>query len=309
MRCPITYSDIDHGKYSIKGLGILARQLKKLEELAYNAEEQRQEAVARAGKMSVQGVQYKLSAVLNVSQGRFDIVNGGGRYILKPQSNLYAELPQNEDLTMRLATIVGIKTPLHGMVYSKDGSLTYFIKRFDRVGHGQRLPLEDFAQLAGESRDTKYDFSMEKLVGIIDRYCTFPAIEKAGLFRLTLFNFLVGNEDMHLKNFSLITEGNIVRMSPAYDLLNTTIAMKNAQEEMALPLQGKKRGLTYRILVDYFGRERLQLTDKVISQTLHDLQQALGPFEVLLGKSFLSPPMQDAFRKLLIERAKRLNFR
>ena len=306
--CPITYADADHGKYSLRGLLLLSRKLLDLKDFAFDAEEQRQEAVARAAKMSIQGVQYKLSANINVKSCRFEVVDHGGRFILKPQSNLYPELPQNEDLSMRFAALAGIKTPLHGLVYCKDGSLTYFIKRFDRIAKGMRLPVEDFAQLAGESRNTKYDYSMERLVGIIDLYCTFPAVEKANLFLLTLFNFLVGNEDMHLKNFSLLSEGKIVRLSPAYDLLNTTIAMKNAREEIALPLKGKKRGLNYKILVDYFGRERLQLTDKIIDQTLNSLKLAVIRFEdELLDRSFLSPHMQRAFLALVNERSKRLN--
>ncbi len=305
--CPITYTEADRGKYSIRGLRMLARNLQGLEDLAYDSEQQRQEAVARAAKMSIQGVQYKLSAIINVKAGMFDLVDNGGRFILKPQSNLYPELPQNEDLTMRLAALVGIKTPLHGMVYSKDGSLTYLIRRFDRSARGVRLPLEDFAQLAGKCRETKYDFSMERLAGIVERYCTFPEIEKAVLFRLTLFNFLVGNEDMHLKNFSLLSEGNLVRLSPAYDLLNSTIAMKNASEEIALPLKGKRRGLSHKLLVDYFGRERLQLKDKVVDQALSTLQQALPQFESLITRSFLSLTMQTAFSQLLNERANRLH--
>jgi serine/threonine-protein kinase HipA len=304
MNCPITYDKVDRGRYSLRGLRLLAPKLDHLDDLAFGAEEQRKEAVARAAKMSIQGMQYKLSAVLNIKDGRFEVVDSGGRYILKPQSPLYPELPQNEDFTMRLATMAGLKTPLHGMVYSKDGSLTYFIKRFDRAGRDVRLSLEDFAQLAGESRETKYDFSMEKVAGIIETYCTFPAVEKAELFLRTLFNFMVGNEDMHLKNFSLLTEGKIVRLSPAYDLMNTTIAMKNSQEEIALPLKGKKRRLGDQILIDYFGRERLALTDKTIKESLNSLKDALSGFESLLDRSFLSQPMRDSYRKLIQTRAR-----
>src|SRR6058998_3362587 len=98
---------------------------------------------------------------------------------------------------MRLAGTVGIEVPVHGLVHGRDGSLTYFIKRFDREGSA-RLPVEDFAQLSGASRETKYDSSMEKVAGVIDQFCTFPAIERVKLFERTFFSFLVGNEDMHL---------------------------------------------------------------------------------------------------------------
>jgi len=92
--------------------------------------QQRQEAISRAGKMSVQGLQLKLSAVLRITEGRFEIVDRGGRYILKPPSLDYSELPENEDLTMRMAAMVEIEVPVHGLLRSVDGSWTYFIKRF-----------------------------------------------------------------------------------------------------------------------------------------------------------------------------------
>ena len=144
-------------------------------------------------------------------------------------------MPENEDLTMRMAGVVGIDVPLHGLVYAKDGSLTYFIKRFDRKGRQEKIAVEDFAQLAGKDRDTKYRSTMEAVVKVLDQFCTFPLIEKARLFKLVLFNFLTGNEDSHLKNFSLMRRVPIIELSPAYDLLNTTIVIR-AQEEIALPL-------------------------------------------------------------------------
>ena len=152
-------------------------------------------------------MQPKLSAALNVRDGVFEVVDLGGRYILKPQVERYKHLPENEDVTMRLAATVGIEIPLHGLVYSKDGSLTYFIRRYDRKGQKDKVHVEDFAQLSGASRDTKYDSSMERVADIVEKFCTFPAIEKLKLFKRTVFSFLVGNEDMHLKNFSLIVRG------------------------------------------------------------------------------------------------------
>ena len=210
--CPITYEPCE-GKYSPQGLQKLSRSLRQLLDLPYSASEQIFEAAARAPKMSIQGVQPKLSAVLNTRKSGFVVVDTGGRYILKPQNPQYRHLPENEDLSMRLAEAAGVPVPLHGLVYSKDGSLTYFIRRFDRVGR-KKIAVEDFSQLLGLSRDTKYDASMEKVAQVIDRYCTFPAVEKIKLFRLTLVNFLIGNEDMHLKNFSLMTRDGKVELTP-----------------------------------------------------------------------------------------------
>ncbi len=301
-RCPITYREIPPElRYSPEGLKKLARRLRNLKDLPLSAEEQRQEAVLRAAKMSMQGVQPKLSARLAVEQEMFELVDTGGEYILKPQTH-FPEVPQNEDLTMHLADLFGIEVPLHGLVYSKDGSLTYFIKRFDRVARGGKLPLEDFAQLTGRTRETKYDSSMEQVAEVLEEFCTFPLVEKRKLFRLTLFNFLIGNEDMHLKNFSLIRRNGRVELSPAYDLLNSTIALSQATEEIALPLGGKKRNLSRALLVDYFGAKQLGLNRQVVQETLSHLSPLLPSWIEWINMSFLSDTMKEKYLNLLSKR-------
>ncbi len=289
-RCPITYDSLPDGvHYSPQGLRQLHRDLKSLAPLEFTAEQQRQEAIRR----------------MRISEGRFEIVDRGGRYILKPPSLDFPELPANEDVTMRMAAAVDIEVPLHGLLRSADPSLTYFIRRFDRAGR-ERLPVEDFAQLSGASRDTKYDSSMEKVADIVDRFCTFPSIERVKLFERTLFSFLVGNEDMHLKNFSLITRQRKVELAPAYDFLNTTIALVNPREELALPLNGKKSKLTRKDIVDYFGRERLRLNDVILNETLARFSQALPRWHERLGHSFLSEDARGRFAELLTQRTRRM---
>lgn len=301
-RCPISYEPCKNSHYSEKGLKLLSQNLTGLKLLAYTAAEQRSEASARATKLSIQGVQPKLSAILNIKDSRFELVDNGGKYILKPQHHLYQQLPENEDVTMRMAKAAGITVPIHGLIWSKDHSLTYFIKRFDRAGHKDKIPVEDFSQLAGLTRDTKYNYSMEKLVLLLDEYCTFPVIEKARLFRRVLFNWIVGNEDMHLKNYSVIRNGDKIELSPAYDLLNSTIVIKGISEEIALSLSGKKKNLTRENLVDYFGRERCGLTDKVISDILQSFSQAIETWYSLLKICFLSEDYKEKYAALLSKR-------
>ena len=305
--CPITYEPCGNKKYSAKGLKLLSPKLGKLNDLPLTQEDQLKEVVARAVKMSIQGVQPKLSVKLRTKEERFEIVDRGGEYILKPQNNFYPELPENEDLTMRLAKWIGIEIPLHGLVYSIDGKFNYFIKRFDRYGKNKKLSLEDFAQLAGKSRETKYDFSMEKIIPLLDQYCTFPLLEKIKLFRLTLFNYLIGNEDMHLKNYSIINRDNKIELSPAYDLLNTTIASKNVKEEIALPISGKKSNLTYKVLIKYWGKDRLQLNENVISKIIVEIKNAQTKWEELIKISFLSNQMKEKYLNLLNSRRTKLN--
>ncbi len=209
---------------------------------------------------------------------------------------------------MSLAEIVGLEVPVHGLVFSKDNSLTYFIKRFDRIGNKKKLAQEDFAQLSGFDRHTKYNSSMEHVIKIINTFCSFPKIEGLKLFKLTLFNFLIGNEDMHLKKFSLLTRGNITGLSPAYDLLNSTIFLKRMKEEIALPIRGKKNNLTRKDFIEYLAADRLGLNHAVIEGVLNDFQKAIPGWFDLIGVCFMSTAMKERYINLLAERCARLNF-
>lgn len=298
-RCPITYELCANYKYSEKGLRMIAPKLTHLNDLPYTAAELRQEAANRAKKLSIQGVQPKLSATISVAKQEFKIVDQFGTYIIKPQNDLFPELPENEDVTMRMAKVFGLDVPFHGMLYAKDGSLSYFIKRFDRYGKGKKIATEDFAQLTGNTRDTKYRFTMEKLVPVIDEFCSFPAIEKADFFKRILFCYVTGNEDMHLKNFSLITKNGKTTLTPIYDFLNSSIAIKNPEEEIALTLKGKKSNFKATDFIDYYAKDRLQLNEKTVTTILEQMHNAIPKWKELLDISFLSEEMKNKYFELL----------
>lgn len=302
-RCLITYDPVPDGSdYSARGLRILHTRLSHLDPLPFTNEELIQEAVNRASKMSLQGIQPKLSAILRVREGRFELVDKGGRFILKPPNAAYPELPENEDLTMKLAKVAGLETPDQGLVRAKDGKLVYWIRRFDRVGQKGKLAVEDFAQLLGRDRETKYDSSVEQVVGAIDRYCTFPLVEKKVFFERFLFNYLVGNEDMHLKNYSVFTDRDVVRLAPCYDFLSSTVVLRESSEESALPLRGKKSGFTRNLVVKYLGAERLGLPEQVIESVLKTFRE-IGPLgQGWIDRSFLSPDLKKKYQALVISR-------
>jgi len=304
-RCPITYELCGTEKYSLKGLAMIAPKLTVLIDLPFSAAEQRQEAANRAKKLSIQGVQPKLSAVISVVNQQFEIVDQFGNYIIKPQNDIFPELPQNEDVTMKMAKVYGLDVPLHGLIYSNDGSLSYFIKRFDRYGKGKKHATEDFAQLTGNSRDTKYNYTMEKLVNVIEEYCTFPAIEKADFFKRILFCFITGNEDMHLKNFSVITKAGKTNLTPVYDFINSSISINNPQEELALSLKGKKSNFKATELIDYYAKERLELNNKTIDSILFDMNKSVSKWTELIEISFLSDKMKEKYLKLMNDRVSR----
>ncbi|MEB2297885.1 MAG: HipA domain-containing protein, partial [Ignavibacteria bacterium] len=208
--------------------------MKKIKELAV-------EALGKS--ISVPGVQPKLSLDFKGKGGkenRLTIVGLWGRFILKPPFNEYPEMPELEDVTMHLSELLNINTAEHSLIKLKSGELAYISKRFDRTKNG-KLHVEDMAQLTGTLTENKYRSSMEKVGNVILKYSSYPGIDAIRLFELTLFSFITGNSDMHLKNFSLIrNEDNEIMLSPAYDLLSTKLLIPKDKEDLALPLNGKK---------------------------------------------------------------------
>ena len=305
--CPISLESLLPGQeYSEAGLKRIHPKLKHLEPLEYSYQEQLREVRRRSDKMSIQGVQPKLSAVLKLKDSSFGLVNRGGKFILKPNPLAYEEVPANEALTMSMAAVAGIDVPVHGLLRAQDDSWVYFVKRYDREGRSGKVHVEDFAQLSSLTRETKYASSLERVVQLVDEFCTFPAIEKPKLAKRLLFCFLTGNEDMHLKNFSIWVQNGVVSLTPAYDLLNSTLVLENAKEESALPLHGKKKKLTRKLWLNYFCRERLKLTEIQVAKILQDLQEAMPAFDDLIERSHLSKGHQFWYREILNERAKRL---
>ncbi len=307
-RCPITYRDCGDDDYSPEGLRLLNNRLTRLSPLPLSAAEQRREALRLAGKLSIQGMQPKLTAVLSVERETFEPVDRYGLYILKPQHADYPQLPENEGLTMHLARVASLDVPVSGLIYSSDSSMTYFIRRFDRVGRTGKLATEDFAQLAGRERGTKYRYSLEKLATLIDRHCSFPVVERARLFQRTVFCWLTGNEDMHLKNSSMIRRSGKAELSPLYDCLNTTVVYmamgrpRSEIDELALPLNGKKRNITRRDLLEYLGKNHLNLTGRVVEKTLEHFSSVLPEWFRLIEISFLDDGLKNLYGELLRQR-------
>lgn len=259
-----------------------------------------------ADKLSIGGVQPKFSAVLSPSAQGFEVVERNGRYILKPPHPHFPEVPENEALTMDLARRAGVEVPSFGLVPNSDGTFTYFVSRFDRHGKKGKYAVEDFAQLAQASRNTKYRSSLEQVATLIEAHCTFPVVEKVKLWRRVLVAFLTGNEDMHLKNYSLITVKGKIELTPAYDLVNTTIVLAKAKEESALPLRGKKSRLKRDDLVDYFAAQRLNLRQPVIARVLMEIREALPTWRERIARAHLSDSQKVAYLDLLEQRVERL---
>ncbi len=197
-------------------------------------------------QVTVTGVQPKLSVDLEKEANgkkRFTIVGLWGKYILKPQTELYVNLPENEDLTMHLATMVNIKTVPHSLIRFKDGSLAYITKRIDRDKKKGKIPMEDMCQLTEKLTEQKYKGSHEQIAKIIMLHSAYPVLDLLTYFEVLLFCYLTGNADMHLKNFSLYKPANEYILAPAYDLLSTKLVLPDDKDELALTLNERKRKL------------------------------------------------------------------
>ena len=257
-------------------------------------------ALAMVGRQSLSGVQRKVSVGLTADKQTLQVALGDSQCILKPQSATYPELPQNELLTMRIAELTGVQIPACGLVTLADASLAYLVRRFDRLTDGTKQRQEDFCQLALLPAKQKYDGSAELCARLVKKYATEPVIEALRLFRLVLAAWWTGNGDMHLKNFSIVTDASgISRLSPAYDLVCTRLVIED--DDLALPVGGKKSKLTRRDWVA-FG-EYCGLRPPAIERVFGDVTAALPGAAGLVDGAPLSENGKATYRALLAERA------
>jgi serine/threonine-protein kinase HipA len=250
-----------------------------------------------AGKMSISGVQEKVSLALSPDKTELRIAASGGRFILKPEPARYASVPQNEHVTMLMAALAGIETPPFGLLWLKDGAAAYVIKRFDRLDDGSKLHVEDFCQLSESPLRDKYKGSGEQCVRILRKYATEPLIEVRKLFKILLFSWWAANGDRHLKNLSLlIAPEGIRRLAPAYDLVCTRLVIPS-DTDLALPIGGKKAKLTRKSWMDF--AEYCEITEKAAARLLADQIDVTGPAIELIHNSFLPEELKNQFIQII----------
>jgi serine/threonine-protein kinase HipA len=252
-------------------------------------------AAEMAGKMSISGVQKKVSLRLADDKKSLILAPSGGRYILKPESQ-YDQLPQNEHATMCLAKLASIDVPPLGLIDLSDGSTCYIIKRFDRLDGGTKLSVEDFCQLSEKPTKDKYRGSAELCTRLVNKFATEPLIEIRKLYRMLLFNWVVANGDMHLKNFSLLTDqsGNRV-LSPGYDFVCTKLVLP--KDTVALTIHGKRAGITRNDWLEF--AKLSQLPPKVAERIIEEQIDVLDSFTDLIDLSYLSETMKNEFTDIV----------
>jgi serine/threonine-protein kinase HipA len=266
--------------------------------------------------VTIPGVQPKLS--LNLEQhpddpkkSRLTIVGLWGQYILKPQSEAFKSLPENEDLTMHLASIANIITAEHSLLRTTSGELVYVTKRFDRE-KGKKTPMEDFCQLMEVSSvgRSKYDNgTMEKVGKTIKKYSSAPGVDLITFFDIAIFSFLIGNSDLHLKNLSMIkTIDNQYRLSPAYDLMSSTLVMGKADpEQMALHMNGKKNKIRKNDFIALANN--IQLAPTITEKIFTKYSSLIEKFEQFISSSFLSSELKEQYLLIFQERCHALELK
>lgn len=250
-------------------------------------------------KITLTGVQPKISLQIKSEKGepnRFTIIGVLGNYILKPQSSKYESLPENEDLSMHLAEIAKIKTVPHTLIRLSDNSLAYITKRIDRDKKGNKIAMEDMCQLNNRLTEYKYKGSYEQIAKIILKYSANPILDIISFFEIILFSYLIGNSDMHLKNFSLCNKKGKHELSPAYDLLSTKMVIPKDLENLALNLNGKKNNLKRQdfenLIVDYVDR-------KTIDNSYKKFQNVIPKWFEFIDNSFLNQKSKEKYKSII----------
>lgn len=256
---------------------------------------------------TVPGVQKKLSLhlVSDSRKPRLTLVNYPTGYILKPQVAEFEALPESEQLIMTMADMAGISTVPHALIKGNAG-LAYITKRVDRNLTDDKiemLAMEDFCQLDLRLTEDKYRGSYERCAKIIQRYSSRVGIDMAEFYIRLVFCFIVGNSDMHLKNFSLIEtaegSGEYV-LSPAYDLLPVNANMPADKEQFALAMNGKKMNIRKGDFLKF--ADTCGITRQTAEKLIENLVKLTPKWIAMCENSLLPDELKDRLKKIIIER-------
>lgn len=255
---------------------------------------------------SLTGVQPKLSLHLKEYEGckRLTIVGLWEGYICKPQTTQYEMMPEVEDLTMHLAEVARIEVVPHTLMRMADNTLCYLTRRIDRTSAGEKIAMEDMCQLTERLTEHKYKSSYERIGKAVLKFSSLPKMDVINFFELVLFSWLTGNNDMHLKNFSLYEVADKIRLTPAYDLLNAAIINPKDDEELALTLNGRKKKLQREDFIR--SASTLGIDSVIVERLINKYIKLLPKFETVIQNSFLSAELKEMYVNLLKERLARL---
>ena len=305
-RCLATYTPVEGGEiYTRKALRALfdsdtAPEFSQFEDIEKAASLQLNQHLA------VSGVQRKMSMHLDSINSRITWVGFEGQYILKPPSDDYPEMPELEHASMQLAARCGFDVPPNALVPLVDGKLAYLIRRIDRKKY-QKFHMEDLAQLSEFMTERKYNSSLEKSAKTIARYSQVKGDDLLKFFEINVFCFLIGNSDMHLKNFSMWKDPQtgLRKLTPFYDLLPTQLLIEDP-EQTALAINGKKNKITRTDFIAF--AETLKIPKKVWQQVLDKVPDWSNRAQGLIEKeAFLTEKTQKKWLKHIQEKTSLLS--
>ena len=212
-------------------------------------------------------------------------------------------MPETEDLTMHLAELARIDVVPHTLIRMADDALCYLTRRIDRTATGEKIAMEDMCQLTERQTEHKYKSSYERIAKAIGQYSSIPKMDITNYFEVILFSWITGNNDMHLKNFSLYEPNDgMIRLAPAYDLINAAILNPKDDEELALTLNGKKKKLKHSDFIAAgltIGLER-----KTIERLIQKYAKLFPKMYTVINNSFLNEELKNKYIELLKERLK-----
>lgn len=277
-----------------------------------NSEADAEKFMENRKRISISGVQEKLSLLLEKNQLRLTQEGEQAAYILKPiprDLKKVDQVPANEHLTMQIASqVYDIYTADNGMIFFKDGSPAYITRRFDVKPGGGKWGKEDFATLAGKTKDTggvnfKYEYSYEEVAALLVKYVPAWKVEIEKFFSLVVFNYLFSNGDAHLKNFALLeTESGDHFLSPAYDLINTRIHVDDTDFALDKGLFADGFESAAFKKTNHRGQEDFAEFARRIGIESGRVQKLLEPFlvkqdkvEMLVNRSFLNEATKRAY--------------
>lgn len=251
--------------------------------------------------LSITGVQKKISCSVKRDKKtkRLFFDTDDSEFIIKTPDHEIPDITENEHFIMQLANDIGLETVENGLIKTKNNGYLYITKRIDRVS-GKKLPMEDFCQLSNKLTEYKYQGSYEKCVKeIIDKYSSRKQLDKIRFFNVIYFSYVVGNTDMHLKNFSLYDDGSGFHLAPFYDLVSSYLLV--GQDELALSLNGKRKKFTKNDFIK-FG-ENIGLSKELSMKLMKSLNTKINQsFKTLLPASLMSEKLNEKMEKLVEER-------
>lgn len=253
-------------------------------------------------RKTITGVQKKMSASFERRSKKKETIYKEN-FIIKFPSKDYPFITEMENLCMDMAELCHIHTVPHSL-FGKDGQYYYLTKRMDRI-QDRRIPMEDFCQLSQRLTEDKYKGSYESFNDLLDNYSSKPIADKVEVFYRILFCFIIGNNDMHLKNFSLIAndQGEYL-LSPAYDLLNVMLINPLDREETALTVHGKKKNLHRKDFLELASK--YSISDRIFSNLILKLKKDMPSCISLIRSSLLSDELKEKFILMIKERLSRL---